>query len=448
MLPSWCPRHNRRVLRHLGAPGRARARVVLLALAATLPRNGAAERPRLNLSACRSRALETAPELKAATTELEASRLGVDIANAGFLPALRADGSYLRSSTGRRGVTDFAANNGENEYVARAVATEPLYTGGALGAARSKARADEAAAGHALAATHASVLLAADQAYFGVLRAAEGRAITEAAQAVASELLRAAQVRFRNGEVSAFDVDRFELEVAQATTAASAGDTELAIARSELGTLIGLDADSFEVEPLSQEETRPPIGTLDDLVTGSVAARPEVKRLEADLQSLESSVGLARAARLPQVRAEAAGGYDSLTLPDRHNAGWEAGVTLSMPLWDWSILARRERIARLDVDRARQRLAAARRAVTVEVTRRYLEADLARRRVTTAIEAEKLAERNAERARKGYGLGLLSSLDLVTAQHQRTAAASERAAAEFDQQLTRSRLDFATGRLE
>jgi outer membrane protein len=298
-----------------------------------------------------------------------------------------------------------------------------------------------------MAATRAEVLVTTDQAYLSVLRAAQRQTIAEEGRAVSKELLRAAEVRFRNGEVPALDVGRLELEVAQASTTVDGARADLAIARSELGTLIGLAGTAFEVEPLPEDEGPPSSESLDDIVEPALTARPEVKRLEAEVQALESAVGLAHGARLPQVHAEAVSGYDSLTLPDRQNAGWDAGLTVSIPLWDWNILARRERIARLEVEKARQRLAAARRAVTLEVTRRYLEADLAHRRLATTVRAERLAQRNAETARKGYGLGLLSSLELIIAQRQATAAASERAAAEFDQRLARSQLDFAAGRL-
>jgi len=455
IVASRCVRHNQPVLSREDAPlclcspkRRFRICLVLVAFVLWAALAGAAEPLRLGLGDCRARALDTAPALRAAAADLEAGRLGVDIATAGFLPALRAEGGYLRSSVDQRGVPDFAANNGENEYVARAVVSEPLYTGGALPAARSKARAEEVAAGHAVAATRAEVLVTTDQAYFSVLRAAQRQTIAEEGRAVSRELLRAAEVRFRNGEVPALDVGRLELEVAQASTTVDATRADLAIARSELGTLIGLAGAAFEVEPLPEDEGPPSSESLDDIVGPALTARPEVKRLEAELQALESAVGLAHGARLPQVHAEAAGGYDSLTLPDRQNAGWDAGLTVSIPLWDWNILARRERIAGLEVEKARQRLAAAKRAVTLEVTRRYLEADLAHRRLATTVQAERLAERNAETARKGYGLGLLSSLELITAQRQATAAASERAAAEFDQRLARSQLDFAAGRLQ
>lgn len=420
---------------------------LLLALTVLQATATAAQTISLDRDACRRRALAAAPEMRSAAGDVTAGGLNLDIANAGFLPTLHGEGAYLRSSTDRHGVPDFAANNGADEYVARGVLSQPLYAGGALAAARRKAQAEQGAATYALVATRSQVVLAADEAFYAVLTATERGTIAESAQAVSAELLRAARVRLGNGEIPALDVGRLELEVAQATTVVDSAHTQLAIARNELATLIGVPDSDLEVRPLQDEDGARP-ESLDDLVASAAASRPEVKRLDLEVQALESAVGLAHGARLPQLRAEAAAGWDSLTLPDGQNAGWQAGVTLSVPLWDWKILERREHLALIEVDQARQQLAALRRAITLEVTRRYLEADLAGRLLTTAVQAERLARRNAESARQGYGLGLVSNLELITAERQATAAASDRSATRFAQLLAESRLDFAAGRLE
>jgi outer membrane protein len=408
----------------------------------------AAASPLLDLAACRALALETAPEMAGANADVEATRLGTRMAGAAFLPALRGEGSYLRSSVDRRGMPDFVANNGENEYVARGVVTQPVYTGGSLTAGRAKARAEEAGAKHGLALARAEVLLSADRAYFAVLGAGEKRAIAEAALAVSQELLKATRVRLENGEVPAFDVAKLDLEVANATTALRGAEAETAIARNDLATLIGLPPDGFTLAPLETARgSAADLASLDELVARALAERPDVKKTEAEVHATEEAVGLAHGARFPQVTAEAAGGYDSLNLPDRNNVGWQAGLAVSVPVWDWNILANREQVARLDVEKARQRLVAAQRAVKSEVNRAYLEAKLARERLDMSAAAEQLASRNADIARRGYDLGLVSSLDLITAERQLTTARSEHAAARYAEHFALSELEFATGRL-
>lgn len=401
----------------------------------------------LDLAQCRAQALEAAPELATAKADVEAGRLGLRIADAAILPSVRAEGGYLRSSVDRRGVPDFAANNGENEYIARGVVSQPLYAGGSLAAARRKARAEAAGTEETLASVRGQVLLATDRAYFSVLGAQEKRTIADSALAVAKEALRAARVRFENGEVPSFDVAKLELEVANATTALKNAEADVAIARNDLAILIALPPDAFVLQALPTADGRPlglpPVGVL----VAQALARPDVKRLEQDLRASEAAAGLARGARLPQVNAEAAGGYDSLNLPDRHNVGWQAGVAVSAPLWDWNILANREGVANLEVEKARKRLEGAQRAVRAEVARRYLEANRAHEQLLASGAAEQLSARNADIARKGYDLGLVSSLDLITAQRQAATARNERAAATFEEQLAVSELDFAAGRL-
>jgi outer membrane protein len=401
----------------------------------------------IDLAACRTRALEASPEIVSANADVDTTRLGVRIADAARLPALRGEGSYLRSSVDQHGVPDFAANNGENEYVARGVLSQPIYAGGAIAAARRKARAEEAGAEHGLASTRAQVLLAADHAYFGVLATEQKRTIADGALALTQELLRAARVRFQNGEVPAFDVAKLELEVANATTTLRAAEADADVARSDLALLLQLPPDGFALAALSESDSRTDLPPLEELLVRAQTERPDVKRAEADVRATEQAVGIAHGARFPRVSAEAAGGYDSLDLPDRRNVGWQAGLAVSVPLWDWSTLSNRERIARLEVEKSRQRLEVVQRAVRAEVTRRYLEAKLASDRLATSRTAETLARRNVEIARRGYDLGLVSSLDLITAERQATTAESEHAGARYAQRVILSELDSATGRL-
>jgi outer membrane protein TolC len=407
-----------------------------------------APKPILDLGECHARALQTAPELAGAAADVQAGRLSVRIADTAILPTLRAEGGYLRSSVDRHGVPDFAANNGEDEYIARGVVRQPVYAGGVLTAARAKARSEAAATEETLATVRAQVLLATDRAYFTTLATRAKRTIAESALAVAIELLRAAHVRLENGQVASSDVAKLELEAANARTALSDADADAAIARNDLAILVGLPADGFDLQPLASGPGAPDKYPPEENLIAEALRRPDVRRLEADVRATEAAVGLAHGARLPQVSAEAAGGYDSLDFPDRRNVGWQAGVAVTAPLWDWSGLANRERMARFEVEKARKRLEAAQRAVCAEVGRRYLELKRARDRLLTSAAAQRLAKRNADITRQGYELGLLSSLELITAQRQATAARSEHSAATYDERVATSELDFAMGRLQ
>lgn len=400
----------------------------------------------LDLAGCRARAVAAAPEIAVAEADLRSGTLAVGIAGAAALPAVRAEGGYLRSSVNHRGVTDFAANNGESEYTARAVVSQPLFAGGALLAGRRQAEAQAAGARQGLTATRAEILLAADRAFYGSALADERRTIATAGLEAAADLLRAARVRLANGEIPAFDADKLELEVANASAALDEANAAADIARAELAAIVQVPADAIHLDVNPTDPTAIP-APLEPDVARVLAERPDLQRLEAAAVAAEAAIGIARGARLPQVNAEAAAGWDSLHRPDGANAGWQAGVTVSVPLWDWKGLARREEIARLEAEKARRQLEAAQRAVRTEVVRRHHELRLAAQRFANARTAEGLALRNAATARRGYELGLVSALDLVTAQRQATTARADRAAARYSALLATSEYDFSTGSL-
>ena len=399
----------------------------------------------LDLAACRARAVEVAPEVAIAAADARAGALGVDVAGAARLPAVRAESGYVRSSVDRHGAPDFVANNGRNEYIARAIVSQPLFAGGALRGERDRAVASAAGARDGLLAVRVQVSLAADRAYFGSLLADQRQAIAADAVRSSENQLRAARTRLGLGEIAALDVGRFELESSTAATTLAAAAADAAGARSDLATLLQLSDEDFELDPPA--ESSPPRSLPEAELAQVLRDRPDLRQQEAEVAAAEAAVAVARGARLPQVAAEVAGGWDSLHAPDGRNPGWQVGINVTIPVWDWNALARREDIARLEVEKARQRFEAARRVARNDVLRRARELDLARERLAHAEVSATVAERNVTAARRGYELGLVSGLDLVTAERDGMAARLEHVVARYAVRLAGSEYDFAVGRL-
>jgi len=150
-----------------------------------------------------------------------------------------------------------------------------------------------------------------------------------------------------------------------------------------------------------------------------VQQRPDVRIAEAELHAASAQIGVAVAARLPNVQIDAIGGSAALTLAPSFNSAadfWSLAATLTQPIFDGGQLRHRERAARATYDQA----AADYRGTVVGAFQNTADCLQA---LWTDAEALRAAQFSAtasakslEIARRQVGLGDANRLALLTAQ--------------------------------
>jgi outer membrane protein len=223
----------------------------------------------------------------------------------------------------------------------------------------------------------------------------------------------------------------------------AAGQT--AVARATLNRLRGAAVDA---EFAVQEPPLTPVATPRDwkpLAQEALAARPDLRRLEAEVGLAGSSGRQARAAWWPQVAAQAAYQYDGLSFADRASAwvvGGEARWSFSTGLGDKAAM----KAATAADARARAELADARAGVEVDVigALRQLESAEAREGVARASVAQ--ARESQRILRDRYEAGLAGVQDVLAAAAAVLQAETGRVSAVADRLVAQAALDRAIGR--
>ena len=302
------------------------------------------------------------------------------------------------------------------------------------------ARLNAEAVAEQLVANGLRVIADVRLAFFEVLVADRRLTLTTEQAGVAAEAAKLAEGRLRVGDISEFEsrlarTDAIRLEAARLTRL---GGRDLAMVR--LRALLGLEAGASALTLIE-----PPLATGDGCVEGpallqsAMAARPEVRAAELQIEAAGARAGLERARILTltaalDANAEGAEGFEM-----------GPGVAIELPLLSQN-QGRRARAA-AEVEQAARRYVAVRATVATEIgaasvtltearnTARLLGEDVAASLSTARQQAERL-----------YSAGEISLLDLLQTRQRLIDIEATRVDAVFGVNRAIVRLEQAVGR--
>ena len=418
---------------------------------------------RLTLEDARQRAQASAPSVERARALERVARADVDLARANRKPQVELSAGYTRQSDvpeltlalpGESPRTLFP--NIPSNYRSRLGGTMPLYTGGRLGALAQAAEKEAAAAAGDVSAAGADLLLETTQAYWDLVTARESERVLGESLGSYEAHLQDARQRHEVGlvarnEVLAVQVERDRAELAR-LRAANAAE----VAEANLRRLIGVPAATRlePVETLAEAgagATSVETALVDALVQEAFSRRPERQALQERIAAGESRVKAERAARLPQVHL--GGGVDYAN-PNRRilpptaewDDSWDVTLSVSWSVFDGGRTAAATRRASARTDALRQQAEDVDRRIRLEVTRRHLELEAARRAVDVAMRNLEAARENSRVASERHRAGVLASADRLDAEVLLLRAALDHTETLAQLRTARAALDRAIGR--
>lgn len=436
------------------APSRVSWVLVAMAVSGQAPARpaGGSEAP-LTLSAAVETALGTYPSVAAARARLAEAAQAIHEAEATRGPLLRAaisglqyDDPMLTSpihSFTPSGIPPFE----ETLYQGAVSVSWTLFDSGARRERTRAASEQEAAAAAALGATEQTLAARVANAYGQALARREILAAEEARVAALRLELDRSSLMLAAGKSP--EVERLRAEAALAgaeadrTRAASALDS----AERDLARLLGAGVEETRAGALAPFFSPPAApAPRPELHARALAASPAVEQARRQSAAADAARALARTAYFPDIKLVgalqefAAAGVDPV-------ADWNAGVQISIPLWDGGMTEARVARAAAATDTAKGVLAQAELDAREAVDRAL--ATLAESEAR-AMALERAAARLAEVARIQQLLlevGSGTQTDYLAAESELASARARFAEAETSARLARVELARATGEL-
>lgn len=387
------------------------------------------------------------PNIEEARLGVAAAREGRAQAAAAYLPSVGLTGSYGVQNYESDTNSIFGPQTTQSELeptAATAQLTQQIFTGWRRQGQSRLARANLEVAQEDLRSREQDVLLAAVDAYLGVLRDEEIVRLREAHLEGLSRLLAGTQRRLEVGEVSRTDVAQAQTRLAGARATLAQARAALEASRARYVGIIGEAPENLV--PVGALPETP--HTLDEAIRQAELVHPSLTAARSAENAARAQVTIERSALMPQVsvigRAEENRDFST---SETRREGASAVAQFSMPLFEGGYARSRTRQSQINVERAQARTEARRREVVARVSAAWSDLAASRDVLSAAneqVEASAMAVEGAERER---GLGLRSTLDVLNAQEEARNALIGRARANADAVLAAYALMEATGAL-
>jgi HAE1 family hydrophobic/amphiphilic exporter-1 len=327
--------------------------------------------------------------------------------------------------------------------------TQVVFTWGQVGAAIRAARVGFTYADDQLRQAQQTVIKEVATAFYDVLVAKENVSIARADLAQKERVLAETRRRQTAGTTTDYEVLSADVVAQNAKPAVIRAENQVRQARDRLRFLLADLTTDVDVTG----DLRAPIEAVpavDAVIGQAMAQRPELAQLASQRSIYGELVTIARAGNKPRLDFSAGFGETRMALPQTsgHGTTWNAGLYLTVPLFDGQKTQGKVAQARSDLNQLIVDEQKARDAVAVEA-RTAVDSLREATELMSAVEGTlQQAERLVFLAEKGYELGVKTSLEVQDAQLNLRSARANLARSQRDYRVARIVLAWVAGAIE
>jgi NodT family efflux transporter outer membrane factor (OMF) lipoprotein len=388
-----------------------------------------------NLNRLIEASIQHNPSLQAANAAIKTAYYAAEAQKGGFLPAALLNGSdttNLQSGV-ENTVTPNAATNPYGLFLRQLTVS---YTPDIWGQNRRAVESLEAQTDQQRYQLEAAYLALTSNVAAAAVQEASLRgqiAATREVIKVEQNLLGLLRQQYALGSVAQADVLTQEAALAQAMQLLPPLEKQLAQQRDLLTALAGQYSTAQVPETFHLNSLAPPRDLPVTLPSRFVRQRPDVRAAEANMHSASAQIGVALAARLPNITLSTSNGYTAYSYAQLFTPGtgfYTLAAGATQPLFDGFTLLNKQKAAEAGLSQAeaqyRQSVITAFQNVSDAL--RALQAD--GKAVKAAVYAEQVARKNLEIVKKQLQAGAVNVLAMLNAEQTYLLAAVSRVQAE------------------
>lgn len=425
----------------------------------------------LTLDSAIQLALKNNNTIRAQEAEVASAEGGVVSGFSGFLPKIEGKLTYFLWERGYEIQTTIPANsfapgfpstdlttgfNSESftyDYTLGLTLTQPLFTGGKIWNGYRMSLLNKKIQSEKLRQTRNEVILQVTDAFYRVLLAESFLEVAKEAKSLAEEHLRVAKARYRAGEATEYEVLRAEVESANLESQVVKAEKAVHLSRLALKNIIGIKEDE-EINIIGELVPVEFTKSLDECVKEAKIKRPEVIQMKYQKELVEKNYKMAIGGYLPNLAL--VGNYQSLAnksnpsrLFDRWEDGWLDSYTvmlvLSVPIFDGLYNYGKILEAKSNIRKMREFDMQLDKGIVLEIEQAYSLLEEARKVLLAGEKNVETAKRAVEIAQVQYKNGLITSVELLSAEVGLTQARTNYLQAKYDYLMAVARLKKAIG---
>jgi outer membrane protein len=276
------------------------------------------------------------------------------------------------------------------------------------------------------------------RAYYAVLLNEEVIRLRKESVQRAESHLKVAEDRFQAGMVPRLQLLQAQVELKNTQSALSDAGGNLEKSKIFLAKVIGLDSEQISISGKLQFE--PVVINENEIITRSISARSDIEAIRLQQQMSQSQVSLAKSGNKPNLFLfsgyNVVNGFDP-TNPDKFVDNYNVGVQLAVPLFDGFATSHKVQQAELQYDQVQLQEQEIKDSITMQVRQAIIALQQSEEKIRTQDENIDLAKEAWKVAEKQYHDGLISSIEVLDAQHTLSQSELLRTQAIFNHIMTK-----------
>ena len=276
------------------------------------------------------------------------------------------------------------------------------------------------------------------RAYYAVLLNEEVIRLRKESVQRAESHLKVAEDRFQAGMVPRLQLLQAQVELKNTQSALSDAGGNLEKSKIFLAKVIGFDSEQISISGKLQFE--PVVINENEIITRSISARSDIEAIRLQQQMSQSQVSLAKSGNKPNLFLfsgyNVVNGFDP-TNPDKFVDNYNVGVQLAVPLFDGFATSHKVQQAELQYDQVQLQEQEIKDSITMQVRQAIIALQHSEEKIRTQDENIDLAKEAWKVAEKQYHDGLISSIEVLDAQHTLSQSELLRTQAIFNHIMTK-----------
>ena len=398
----------------------------------------------LNLDRCMEIALKKQPNIISAANTVKVNQSRVGEANANYYPQIDFSSGYSKSysNAGASVRSTGSGSNSFSQYTGSVNLRQNIYDFGKTSTQVDIQNLNLDSSRSDLENVTAQIILNVKQAYYGVLQAKKNRDVADETVRQFQCHLEQAKGFYEVGTKPKIDVTKAEVDLSNSRLNLIKAANAFRLAIAALNNAIGVpDAPEYTIE--DNLSFRKYVITFEEATGRAYSNRPDLASIVFKREAAEKSVNLAKTGYYPVLTGNAAYSRSGEKFP--LGEGWDAGVTLSFPVFSGFLTKYQVEEAKANLNVLKANEESLRQDIFLEVRQAYLNLQEAEERIPAAELVVKQAEENLELANGRYAAGVGSPIEVTDAQVGLSSSKLSYIQALYDYKIALANLEKAMG---
>lgn len=398
----------------------------------------------IGIERCIDIALRKHPSIGVSSNTVSVNKSRVGQAKADYYPQIDWSSGYSRVSpaSSDNSSTSVTTANSYDQYSSGINLKQSIYNFGKTATQVQVRSLDLDSSRSDLRNVSDQVVLDVRKAYYGVLKANRDRDVARETVKQFQQHLEQAKGFYDAGTNPRFDVTKAEVDLSNARLGLIKAENALRLAVATLNNAMGVpDAPEYTLEDNLSAEA---YGiTLEEAIKKAYENRPDLESAILKKRAAEQSVTLAGKGHYPELNGNASYNWTGEKFP--LNDGWNAGVTLSFPIFSGFLTTNQVEESKAGVKVQSANAELLRQSVFLEVQDAYLKLQEAVESIPAAEVTVRQAEENLELANGRYSAGVGNPVEVTDAQVSLSNAKTAYIQALYDHKTALASLEKAMG---